>query len=253
MSEPWGLAAEDVAGAAETPLIAVPPAARDAGVRCGPTHMSCIASFHVLMLCRKYRSTSNFVMKKDGFCKNKKKIFLAEQDLQGHCPHTCQSPICTHLSTRPCGGVRPAPAAWAPPLRSYEEPAAGPRRAEGTGRRACSGHWHAPSLGVYVYRQTHVPAALYALTVQTLRVPPGLAAQPGGTAGPRALRPALEGAASVRAGAAQRAFRSRRQVLAPLPRPRPPAAPPLFISASASPHRVRSFSAHIVTLLVGTR
>lgn len=25
--------------------------------------------------------------KKDGFCKNKKKIFLAEQDLQGHCPH----------------------------------------------------------------------------------------------------------------------------------------------------------------------
>lgn len=35
--------------------------------------------------------------KKDGFCKNKKKIFLAEQDLQGHCPHTCQSTICTYL------------------------------------------------------------------------------------------------------------------------------------------------------------
>lgn len=47
--------------------------------------------------------------KKDGFCKNKKKIFLAEQDLQGHCPHnvpagSLHSPcsICPHGGVQSC-------------------------------------------------------------------------------------------------------------------------------------------------------
>lgn len=69
-----------------------------------------ISPFHVLMLCRKYKSTLKFcyeIKKKDGFCKNKKKIFLAEQDLQGHCPHNV--PVnCLHspCPTYPYGGVQ---------------------------------------------------------------------------------------------------------------------------------------------------
>ena len=52
---------------------------------------SSISLFHVLMLCRKYKSTLKFCYeikkKRMGFVKIIKKIFLAEQDLQGHCPH----------------------------------------------------------------------------------------------------------------------------------------------------------------------
>lgn len=61
------------------------------------------------MLCRKYKSTLKFCyeIKKDGFCKNKKKIFLAEQDLQGHCSHNVPVDY-LHLPcpTYPYGGVQ---------------------------------------------------------------------------------------------------------------------------------------------------
>lgn len=58
--------------------------------RCRLDFLLVASLFHVLMLCRKYKSTLKFcyeIKKRMGFVKIIKKIFLAEQDLQGHCPH----------------------------------------------------------------------------------------------------------------------------------------------------------------------
>lgn len=118
------------------------------------------------MLCRKYKSTLKFCYekkKKMGFVKIKKIIiFLAEQDLQGHCPHNVPVDyLHSPCPLYPYGGVQ-----FLCQRPCHADPAGGPPADR---QRWCGGRrglrqtlcYDTQPRCTYVYKYMYISAALY--------------------------------------------------------------------------------------------